>query len=462
MRTTLPVHPIDLEPFRSGGPRRAPGGRASGSTPRAGTPASCVVTGHGVPTGHVRRACSTRSARSSTAPSTRSVAVVVADRVGEPRLQRARQGRARVQPGRGDAARPVRGVQRRAARTPSGDVLRRAPIFYAPNVWPDRARRTCATRGARTSARITRGRRHAPAGDGARRSTCPSSGSSTGCEHAIITTRAHQLRAPRRRARSASGSDAHGCAHRLRHPHHPARRRRPRPPGVPRRRVARRGGAARVRSSATSATCSHAGPTTAGRRPCTGSCRRPRRAPAPVRRRSIARFLDCPPDLVVECIPTCVDGRASRRATSRSSRVRGCAQKILGGRAPPTDPTSDEAAVSGVVTIARSSLARSGVSRRRRDELDAFFAEHGFAVLRGLYTEAELDELQTRARSLQRGCSSGELPEPVRHRHPRRSRRGDRRRAVRALRVRSHRGVGDRARRGDAPGDRRRGAAPAR
>jgi isopenicillin N synthase-like dioxygenase len=34
----------------------------------------------------------------------------------------------------------------------------------------------------------------------------------------------------------------------------------------------------------------------------------PREEAGPVRRRSVARFLDCPPDLVVECIPTCVDG----------------------------------------------------------------------------------------------------------------------------------------------------------
>jgi len=33
----------------------------------------------------------------------------------------------------------------------------------------------------------------------------------------------------------------------------------------------------------------------------------PREEAGPVRRRSVARFLDCPPDLVVECIPTCVD-----------------------------------------------------------------------------------------------------------------------------------------------------------
>jgi isopenicillin N synthase-like dioxygenase len=32
----------------------------------------------------------------------------------------------------------------------------------------------------------------------------------------------------------------------------------------------------------------------------------PRDVAGPVRRRAVARFLDCPPDLVVECIPTCV------------------------------------------------------------------------------------------------------------------------------------------------------------
>jgi isopenicillin N synthase-like dioxygenase len=33
----------------------------------------------------------------------------------------------------------------------------------------------------------------------------------------------------------------------------------------------------------------------------------PRDQAGPVRRRALARFLDCPPDLIVECIPTCVD-----------------------------------------------------------------------------------------------------------------------------------------------------------
>jgi isopenicillin N synthase-like dioxygenase len=52
----------------------------------------------------------------------------------------------------------------------------------------------------------------------------------------------------------------------------------------------------------------------------------------PVRRRSVARFLDCPPDLVVECIPTCV---VPGEVASYEPVVAGAwlRQKILGGRA---------------------------------------------------------------------------------------------------------------------------------
>ena len=47
----------------------------------------------------------------------------------------------------------------------------------------------------------------------------------------------------------------------------------------------------------------------------------------PVRRRSIARFLDCPPDLVVETIPSCVDPRPPSPRTSRSTPANGCARR---------------------------------------------------------------------------------------------------------------------------------------
>jgi len=58
----------------------------------------------------------------------------------------------------------------------------------------------------------------------------------------------------------------------------------------------------------------------------------PRDEAGPVRRRSVARFLDCPPDLVVECIPTCL---APGEDASYEPVVAGAwlRQKILGGRA---------------------------------------------------------------------------------------------------------------------------------
>ena len=65
------------------------------------------------------------------------------------------------------------------------------------------------------------------------------------------------------------------------------------------------------------------------------------------------------------------------------------------------------------------------------------FREHGYTILRGLYTDAELDAMQA---ELERCSAAGgrRAAGSVRHRDPRRSRRGDRRRAVRALRVRGH------------------------
>ncbi|MCU1466440.1 MAG: 2OG-Fe(II) oxygenase [Actinomycetia bacterium] len=52
----------------------------------------------------------------------------------------------------------------------------------------------------------------------------------------------------------------------------------------------------------------------------------------PVRRRSIARFLDCPPDLVVECIPTCTSADRPARYEPVVAGV-WLREKILGGRA---------------------------------------------------------------------------------------------------------------------------------
>lgn len=58
----------------------------------------------------------------------------------------------------------------------------------------------------------------------------------------------------------------------------------------------------------------------------------PRDTDGPVRRRSIARFLDCPPDLVVECIPTCTGPGNPARYDAVSAGV-WLREKILSGRA---------------------------------------------------------------------------------------------------------------------------------
>jgi isopenicillin N synthase-like dioxygenase len=65
----------------------------------------------------------------------------------------------------------------------------------------------------------------------------------------------------------------------------------------------------------------------------------------PVRRRSIARFLDCPPDLVVETIPSCIDADHPARyePVNAGEWLRA---KVLGSRALQLNDT-DDIAVSG-------------------------------------------------------------------------------------------------------------------
>ena len=65
------------------------------------------------------------------------------------------------------------------------------------------------------------------------------------------------------------------------------------------------------------------------------------------------------------------------------------------------------------MTLTRSSLAREvGVfNADQLDEVVAFFDEHGFAILRGLYTEAELGELEQELATQQAALLAGELPE---------------------------------------------------
>jgi ectoine hydroxylase-related dioxygenase (phytanoyl-CoA dioxygenase family) len=65
-----------------------------------------------------------------------------------------------------------------------------------------------------------------------------------------------------------------------------------------------------------------------------------------------------------------------------------------------------------VGATARSSLAREvGVfTGAHFDAVDAFFGEHGFAVLRGLYPEPELQELELELEHQQRRLLAGELP----------------------------------------------------
>ncbi len=304
MRTTLPVHPIDLEPFRTGGPGRAPGGRAAA---RRGVPRHRLPGRHRprCAAGHVRRRA--RRVRRVLRPTRRREARGGRRRPGgEPRLQRARRGRAVVQPGRGEPARPVRGVQRRqrghrAASTTSGTVRSTHPT-RGPTEPGAPARRV-----ARVRPRRHRGRRHHPRRRWRSRSTSPSSGSSNGAStpssrRARSTTSAAPTRPIRSRARCAwartpttailtvlLADDVPGLQVFRDGVWHDVSTPRGRVRVQPRR---------------------HARPLDQrplDLDPAPGRARHPPAAPAPVRRRSIARFLDCPPDLVVETIPSCVD-----------------------------------------------------------------------------------------------------------------------------------------------------------
>jgi hypothetical protein len=63
-------------------------------------------------------------------------------------------------------------------------------------------------------------------------------------------------------------------------------------------------------------------------------------------------------------------------------------------------------------TTARSSLAREVGVFTAPDfaGLDAFFEEHGFSIMRGLFTESELRDLEVELEHLQRRLLAGELP----------------------------------------------------
>jgi ectoine hydroxylase-related dioxygenase (phytanoyl-CoA dioxygenase family) len=70
------------------------------------------------------------------------------------------------------------------------------------------------------------------------------------------------------------------------------------------------------------------------------------------------------------------------------------------------------------IPLSRSSLARSSLAREvgvfeppRFDGLVTFFSEHGFAIVRGLYSEPELRELEVELERQQARLVAGDLPE---------------------------------------------------
>ena len=87
----------------------------------------------------------------------------------------------------------------------------------------------------------------------------------------------------------------------------------------------------------------------------------------PVRRRSIARFLDCPPDLVVSCIPTCAgpDNPARYEPVAAGAWLR---EKVLSGRGRRTPDLGRGPAMSSAADFADdvAAFARDGLRRARR------------------------------------------------------------------------------------------------
>lgn len=343
MRTTLPVHPIDLEPFRTGGgpERREVAQRLDAACRDTGF---LVVTGHGVP----QRTCDAALdafASFFDRPDAEKRAVVV----GDPSANRGYSalGQEGLSYSRGEESpRDLFEAFNVGSETDfegaDGDYYERHRSFYAPNTWPaepDHLRTVWAEYDrAVTVVADTILQAMAIALD------LPEQWFVERCEHAIVTTRAinyeRRAEAPdpvEGQMRMGAHTD-YGILTVLL------------ADDVPGLQVFRDGawhdvttprGAfvcnlgdmlARWTNDRWISTLHRVVPPPAG-------------SSGPVRRRSIARFLDCPPDLVVETIPSCIDADHPARyePVNAGEWLRA---KVLGSRALQLNE-SDDIAVSG-------------------------------------------------------------------------------------------------------------------
>jgi isopenicillin N synthase-like dioxygenase len=326
VRATLPVHPVDLEPFRLGGPAdRAAVATAIDTAMRDS--GFLLVSGHGVPTSVCDAALDGFGAFFDLPPAEKRRVVVADESANRGYSELGKEGLAYS---RGEETPPdlfeAFNVGREDAIGPEYD---RDRTFYAPNVWPDRPvglRSTWleyedALRGVADTLL------HAMA----LALELPETWFVDRLARAVITMRAiNYERAPGAadpepgQARMGAHTDYGVLTILL-------------ADDVPGLQVFRAGDWHDVSVPRGSFVCNLGDMLerwTNNR--WTSTLHRvvppPREVAGTVRRRSLARFLDCPPDLVVECIPTCT-GPGNPARYEPVSAGTWLLEKVLSGRA---------------------------------------------------------------------------------------------------------------------------------
>jgi isopenicillin N synthase-like dioxygenase len=330
VRATLPVYPVDLEPFRRGGPAERAG--IAAAIDRACRDSGfLLVTGHGVPTALCDAALDSFAAFFDLPLAEKRRFVVADERANRGYSEPGKEGLAYS---RGEETPPdlfeAFNVGREDATGPEYDRHRE---FYAANVWPDhpvwlhvtwleyeRALRVVADQLLRAMALALR---------------LPEPWFVDRLQRAILTTRAINYERPPGapdpepgQVRMGAHTDYGVLTILL-------------ADDVPGLQVFRAGRWHDVATPRGSFVCNLGDMLerwTNNR--WTSTLHRvvppPRDQPGPVRRRALARFLDCPPDLVVECIPTCAgpDNPPRYEPVSAGAWLR---EKVFRGRArrPP-------------------------------------------------------------------------------------------------------------------------------
>jgi len=329
VRATLPVHPVDLEPFRLGGP----GDRAAVAT---AIDTACrdsgflLVSGHGVPA-EVCDGMLDAFGAFFDLPLEEKRRVVVADESANRGYSEL--GKETLAYSRGDQTPPdlfeAFNVGREDAIGPEYDRHR---DFYAPNVWPDRPSGLRAT--WLTYEYALRGAAEVLLHAMALALQLPEAWFTDRLERAVLTTRAiNYERAPGApdpspgQVRMGAHTDYGVLTILL-------------ADDVPGLQVFREGAWHDVAAPRGAFVCNIGDMLERWTNTrWTSTLHRvlppPPDQAGPVRRRAIARFLDCPPDLIVECIPTCVgpDNPAHFDPVAAGPWLR---EKIFRGRAGRT------------------------------------------------------------------------------------------------------------------------------